>query len=203
VPRTLLLTLGFGPIWTRPATPSRNDCFLRIRDIWATSRIGRVGVWRYRVGLHRPFRGLLSVHARCGPHTRGPQLHEGFNHFVTTMTAPVASHWSDCRVGLAPTGKRLVTTHRVERAVSDRGPGRRSWAESAPTWIASGRTGFRARAALPLRARSRLHYPNLPYAKLSISAWASAISGISAVGAKPSRALLRMARASAGRAVAW
>jgi hypothetical protein len=91
----------------------------------------------------------------------------------------------------------------VERAVSDRGPGRRSWAESAPTWIASGRTGFRARAALPLRARSRLHYPNLPYAKLSISAWASAISGISAVGAKPSRALLRMARASAARAVAW
>jgi hypothetical protein len=37
---------------------------------------------------------------------------EGFNHFVTSMTAPVASGWSGCRVGLAPTGKRrLVTAH--------------------------------------------------------------------------------------------
>ena len=88
----------------------------------------------------------------------------------------------------------------VERAVSDRGPGRRSWGRVR---VASGRTGFRARATLPSRARSRFHYPTLPYAKLSISACASAISGISAAGAKPSRALLRMARASAGRAVAW
>ena len=37
---------------------------------------------------------------------------EGFSHFVTSMTAPVASGWSGCRVGLAPTGKRrLVTAH--------------------------------------------------------------------------------------------
>src|SRR6202795_3094716 len=35
-----------------------------------------------------------------------------FSHFVTSMTAPVASGWSVCRVGLAPTGKRrLVTAH--------------------------------------------------------------------------------------------
>ncbi len=32
-------------------------------------------------------------------------LSEGFSHFVTSMTAPVASGWSDGRVGLAPTGK--------------------------------------------------------------------------------------------------
>src|ERR1700688_1306917 len=39
-------------------------------------------------------------------------LTRGFSHFVTSMTAPVASGWSDCRVGLAPTGKRrLVTAH--------------------------------------------------------------------------------------------
>jgi len=39
-------------------------------------------------------------------------LTEGFSHFVTSMTAPVASGWSICRVGLAPTGKRrLVTAH--------------------------------------------------------------------------------------------
>ncbi len=33
------------------------------------------------------------------------QLSEGFSHFTTSMTAPVASGWSDGRVGLAPTGK--------------------------------------------------------------------------------------------------
>jgi hypothetical protein len=32
------------------------------------------------------------------------------------MTAPVASGWSDCRVGLAPTGKRrLFTAHATSR----------------------------------------------------------------------------------------
>src|SRR6202453_2108371 len=37
---------------------------------------------------------------------------EGFSHFVTSMTASVASGWSGRRVGLAPTGKRrLLTTH--------------------------------------------------------------------------------------------
>ncbi len=35
---------------------------------------------------------------------------EGFNHFATSMTAPVASGWSVCRVGLAPTGKRRLLT---------------------------------------------------------------------------------------------
>ena len=39
-------------------------------------------------------------------------LIEGFSHFVTSMTAPIASGWSGCRVGLAPTGKRrLYTAH--------------------------------------------------------------------------------------------
>ena len=39
-------------------------------------------------------------------------ISEGFSHFVTSMTAPIASGWSGCRVGLAPTGKlRLVTAH--------------------------------------------------------------------------------------------
>jgi hypothetical protein len=37
-------------------------------------------------------------------------LSEGFSHFVTSMTAPVASGWSVCRVGLAPTGKRRLVT---------------------------------------------------------------------------------------------
>ena len=37
---------------------------------------------------------------------------EGFSHFVTSMTAPVASGWSVRRVGFAPAGKRrLLTAH--------------------------------------------------------------------------------------------
>ena len=63
----------------------------------------------------RPFRGLLGVHSRYGLHTRAvtvyrDTLSEGFSHFVTSMTAPVASGWSGCRVGLAPTGKRRLST---------------------------------------------------------------------------------------------
>ena len=41
-------------------------------------------------------------------------LIEGFSHFVTSMTAPIASGWSGCRVGLAPTGKRRLVTAHVE-----------------------------------------------------------------------------------------
>jgi hypothetical protein len=60
---------------------------------------------------------LLGVHSRYGLHTRAvtvfrDTLSEGFSHFVTSMTAPVASGWSVRRVGFAPTGKRrLVTAH--------------------------------------------------------------------------------------------
>ena len=41
---------------------------------------------------------------------------EGFSYFVTSIAAPVASGWSGCRVGLAPTGKRrLCTAHATSR----------------------------------------------------------------------------------------
>src|SRR6202171_155659 len=45
---------------------------------------------------HCPFRGLLGVHSRCGLHTRAVTVYRdtltrGFSHFVTSMTAPVAS----------------------------------------------------------------------------------------------------------------
>jgi hypothetical protein len=69
--------------------------------------------------MHRPFRGLLGVHSHYGLHTRAvtvyrDTLSEGFSHFVTSIAAPVASGWSGCRVGLAPTGKRrLVTAHGI------------------------------------------------------------------------------------------
>jgi hypothetical protein len=61
------------------------------------------------------FRGLLGVHSRYGLRTRAitvflDALSEGFSHFVTSMTAPVASGWSVRRVGFAPTGKRRLST---------------------------------------------------------------------------------------------
>jgi hypothetical protein len=47
-------------------------------------------------------------------------LIEGFSHFVTSMTAPIASGWSGCRVGLAPTGKRrLFTAHTLNRHLAE------------------------------------------------------------------------------------
>ncbi len=43
-------------------------------------------------------------------------LSEGFSYFVTSIAAPVASGWSGCRVGFAPTGKRrLFTAHATSR----------------------------------------------------------------------------------------
>jgi hypothetical protein len=44
-------------------------------------------------------RSILGYKQHCMP----AWLH--FRHFVTSMPAPVASGWSDRRVGLAPTGK--------------------------------------------------------------------------------------------------
>src|SRR5271154_5860877 len=74
-------------------------------------------IWQSGRPAHPPFRGLLGVHSHYGLHTRAVTVYrdtltEGFSHFVTSMTAPVASGWSGCRVGLAPTGKRrLITAH--------------------------------------------------------------------------------------------
>jgi len=75
--------------------------------------------------VHRPFRGLLGVHSRYGLHTRTVTVFrdgfpEGFNYFVTSIVAPVASGWSRCRVGLSPTGKRRLLTAHL-------GSGHRNW----------------------------------------------------------------------------
>jgi hypothetical protein len=42
-------------------------------------------------------------------------------------------------------------------SIADRHLGRLKWADNAPTRVASGRSGVRAKATIPLRARSRLH----------------------------------------------
>jgi hypothetical protein len=96
---------------------------------------------------HCPFRGLLGVHSRYGLHTRAVTVYrdtltEGFSHFVTSIAAPVASGWSDCRVGFAPTGeRRLGTAHTPSRP--------RQWARIAMRRV------FRPRACRrPRRGRT-------------------------------------------------
>src|ERR1700677_3286128 len=60
--------------------------------------------------LARRSLALRPAHSRG--HLYVTRYTEGFSHFVTSMTAPVASGWSVRRVGLAPTGKRrLLTAH--------------------------------------------------------------------------------------------
>src|SRR6516225_3169498 len=108
--------------------------------------------------MHRPFRGLLGVHSRYGLHTRAvtvyrDTLSEGFSHFVTSIAAPVASGWSGCRVGLAPTGKRrLVTAHGISRHLANR---------SRPVLLTRQRPR-RAPKALRTRPNRRMKMANVP-----------------------------------------
>ena len=79
-----------------------------------------------RVGLHIVLFEACSAFTRVAACTlarspiRDPHS-EGFSHFVTSMTAPVASGWSGCRVGLAPTGKRRPS-RRTPKAVLQSAP---------------------------------------------------------------------------------
>jgi hypothetical protein len=102
--------------------------------VYMKSPLPRRSHWRYRIahpssGISLPRNGSrfglrIDLFEACSAFTLvtactlalSPyfvtRLPEGFSHFVTSMTAPVASGWSGCRVGLAPTGKRrLFTAH--------------------------------------------------------------------------------------------
>ena len=63
-----------------------------------------------------PFRGLLSVHSRYGLHARRialrrPSTPECFSHFVTSMTAPIATGWSEQLPGGNRTHRRSTPLH--------------------------------------------------------------------------------------------
>jgi hypothetical protein len=61
-------------------------------------------------------RSLASRPAHLRRHLYVTRYTEGFSHFVTSMTAPVASGWSVRRVELSPTGKRrLLMAHANSR----------------------------------------------------------------------------------------
>src|SRR5471030_301289 len=90
------------------------------RSVWAycfAHSPSRISLPRkgYRVGLRivRFDDCSAFTHVAACTLARSPirdPLSEGFSHFVASMTAPVASGWSGCRVGLTPTGKRRLST---------------------------------------------------------------------------------------------
>jgi hypothetical protein len=123
-----------------PPGASRVASVLRVQACRRLYPGGIVGICRSWLGLFQPvarspttaafprclvgrlprttFRGLNSVHMTlrpaCSPHRQAACCLEGFDGFVTSTAAPIATGWSDlCRVGLTPTEvPRLFTTHR-------------------------------------------------------------------------------------------
>ena len=79
---------------------------------WAYSSLispSRISLPRYgsRVGLHIDLFEAFSAFTHVAACTLAlspirDTLIEGFSHFVTSMTAPIASGWSGCRGGLHP-----------------------------------------------------------------------------------------------------
>jgi len=69
-------------------------------------------------GRRRDLRFAASPPAVGSTASGDEAVSDGFSHFVTSMAAPVASGWSDCRVGLSPTGKRrLAKVHKADISV--------------------------------------------------------------------------------------
>jgi hypothetical protein len=92
-------------------------------------------------------------HARCANATRQRVLLSRQQRAVMSQRRP--------RVSALRTNLISVTDGRSRRKadVADRRVGRLNCADSSPSGTASGRTGVRAKAAIPLRARNRLHRP--------------------------------------------
>jgi hypothetical protein len=113
-------TAGQTPVASSEAPPPSAGVSIGQRDL-TPQPCQPSPIWQSGRPAHCPFRGLLGVHSRYGLHTRAAtvyrgSLSEGFSHFVTSIAAPVASGWSGRRVGLAPTGKRrLSTAHAISR----------------------------------------------------------------------------------------
>jgi len=78
--------------------------------------------WRSGRPAQRPFRGLLSVYSRYGLHTRAATIFAarftgGFNHFVASTVAPVASGWSRLPGGTFTHWESAALTRRTPMAV--------------------------------------------------------------------------------------
>src|SRR5271163_613462 len=98
---------GSGPMWV--ATPSSQWTFTT-----------------YSLPVSR------RTHSSCGPHTRAVTLYvtsytEGFSHFVTSMTAPVASGWSFAGWGLHPLESAAFSRRTRKADKADRRHEHRKW----------------------------------------------------------------------------
>src|SRR5207253_9389193 len=75
--------------------------------------------------LARRSLALRPAHSRR--HQFVTRYTEGFSYFVASIAAPVASGWSVRRVGLAPTGKRRLSTAHTRSGLMHRGKQPRSF----------------------------------------------------------------------------
>ena len=103
------------PLPYMPSPLPRRNC--RVHISLASPSMSAFPVFRPGRLPHRAFRGLLSVHSCYGLHGRQVTYMtfytRGFNRFVTSTIAPIATGWSEsCRAGFAPAVKlRLFTAH--------------------------------------------------------------------------------------------
>jgi hypothetical protein len=113
-----------------PISKSLTTCCISV-ELRSLPSTGVTRLQRYCEPLRHPKApGPPRYGSRLGLHTSlspiRDTLIEGFSHFVTSMTAPIASGWRDCRMGFAPTGKRGVCTAQARnghsRIVRDIGP---------------------------------------------------------------------------------
>src|ERR1700683_5191674 len=131
----------------------------------ACARLG-ADVGRYSfiaVDFHHILLAGLPAHSLAlrPAHSRGhlyvTSYTEGFSHFVTSMTAPVASGWSD----LAGWGSHPLESAALSRRtriadIAGSGGRRRLRAGSALTSVGSGTTGGHARAVIRSKAQNGL-----------------------------------------------
>ncbi len=91
------------------------------RQLWVVSRLIAAAQHYSRLRLQFARKRSLGFATNIGANGhKQPFKVERFRHFVTSITAPVASGWSGCRVGLAPTGKRrLITAHDMKGQSTD------------------------------------------------------------------------------------
>src|SRR6267378_5366738 len=68
--------------------------------------------------LAQPFQRSLALRPALALSPIRDTLIEGFSHFVTSMTAPIASGWSDCRVGLHPLESAAFARRTPEAVIS-------------------------------------------------------------------------------------
>ncbi len=122
--------------------------------------------WRSGRPAQRPFRGLLSVHSRYGLHTRAATIFAarftgGFNRFVASTVAPVASGWSRLPGGILTHWESAALPRRTPKAaVQDTLA--RGVSLDAP--ICSGRD-----EAITCRCPSRLHQDDQTVLRPSLS----------------------------------